>query len=152
MPIHVDFSQVDQPEYRVVEPGTYECYVSKVAQKLSATGAPYIEFTLQVLDGPEAGVQFRYNNSLQPQALWRFKKTLIALGYEPDQLNQPGGIDISAEDLVGCKVLAVVTNGVFNGRLRNEVVDVLRAVDSGGGVEDNQVASTGGTQEEEPPF
>lgn len=111
MPITVNLKGV-QTELEVVPAGVYESTVASVTEATSKAGNPMLSVKLRI-DAPEdfAGRMLFDNFSLLPQALWRLKRWLLDLGYDPDELE--GQIELEPEELVGLEVDVVVVTEMF---------------------------------------
>ena len=99
--VNVDLSGVESSRKTIPE-GTYTLTVNAANQKNSSNNNPMIVFEFEVADGPYKGVPLYENCSLQPQALFKLKSVLEALGFEiPNK-----AFDLNLRDLIGltCEV------------------------------------------------
>jgi len=124
----VDFSNVT--DFKPIPEGTYDVTLSgaKVIAESKSSGQPYVELTFTVAEGEYAGRRLFRNFSLQPQALWAFKKGMVRLGSDPD--NFVGELDLSdiemlCADCVGSPARIVVALRDYEGQQRNDVKTVL---------------------------
>lgn len=122
MPIQVDMTGVSVEGPLPLEPGKYPAVVTKAEvkpSKSSGNDTLYLDFNVG-----EEGRGMRWNTSLEPKSLWRFKRFLVNLGIEvPD-----GPFDIDEQELVGLE--CIVDVGVEPhyrdpGRKQNRVLQVL---------------------------
>lgn len=94
--ISVDFEGVEAGG-RSLPDGFYPMYPSKITEEESSEGNDYLSFTWKVLEGKFKGTVSYDNVSLQPQALWKLRQILEAMGQEvPD-----GPMDIVLEEITG---------------------------------------------------
>lgn len=108
-----------------VPPDTYPVVVSQCRlQDSKASGQPMLAWRLRI-ESPEefAGRLLFHNTSLQKQALWNLKRTLLALGYEEEELDS---FEFDPEEVVGltCQVVVTVETDP-NGVERNKIVALL---------------------------
>ncbi len=124
MAIKVNMAGVQAGEFEAVPDGFYPCILFDMSLKNSQKGGQYIEWVFKVKEGHNnAGRQFWLNNSLQQQALWALKRTLIALGDAPTDLEDE--LEIERDDYVGRECVVSVVTEVFEGTPRNKVKRVL---------------------------
>ena len=120
--MRVDFTDVED-KFQELEPGTYEATVSKIEEKTSQAGNPYLnwEFTVE-----GTNQHAWYITSLTPQSLWNLKNLLVeAFGYDKDSLT--GSIDIEPADFIGASVILVIEQEEYQGKMRARVKEVLPA-------------------------
>ncbi len=77
--VRVDFSGVEEGRARV-KPGDYTLRVKKVELKKGDSGKDYINLTCVIVGGKSDGTTLYHTCSLQPQALWNLRNTLVAMG------------------------------------------------------------------------
>jgi len=132
--ISVNFSEVG--EYELVPEGHHPFIVSVVDVRQSEEGKyPYLNWDLEITDGPAVGRHLFMRTSLSPKALFRLLPVLEALDVidesfdlEVDDLD----IDFDEEtgivlepDLEGLVGVAVVFHETFEGRTTSNVSEVL---------------------------
>ena len=126
--LELDFTDVTT-EFEPLPVGQYPAVVSNVEHipQSKSSGRPFLKFTFTVT-GPEeyVGRKLFDNYSLTKDSRWKLAKTLEALGYEV--VGKRVGLNVSA--LLGLPCQLVVSQGVYQGKLKNEVQDVLE-VDAG---------------------
>ena len=132
MPIQVDMTGVTAEGPAPLDPGKYPAVISKAEIKNSkSSDKPTLYLDLAVGD---EGRNLRWNTSLEPASLWRFKRFLVNIGVDvPD-----GEFDFDEQDLVGVECVADV--GIEPhyrdpDRKQNRVLAVLGA-DAASGDED----------------
>lgn len=127
--IKVDFTGVETGSS--CADGQYKATVEEVTQETSEnSGEDYLLFILKT----ESGAKLRHMCSLQPQALWKLRRTIEALGFEvPD-----GAMDVDPADFIGETLGVVVENEMYQGRRSPKVTDTMPAdeVDESGNEEE----------------
>jgi hypothetical protein len=108
--------------------GRYLCNVYAIEKKANNKGDGfYIQWTLKVsADHPDedyTGRTLYYITSLKQDALWNLKRTLIALGDEPDDLDQE--LDIEPEDYLGRQCVADCKTEMYQGEPKTRVSRIL---------------------------
>lgn len=93
-PISIDFSDI--PSLEPIDPGTYPMEIVAAEEGESQTGNPKIDIRWKVLDGKYEGRVVFDNLSFAPNALWRTKLQLQALGWGKEFSGE-----ITGEDLIG---------------------------------------------------
>lgn len=108
-PVVVDLTGVRAGGPLPLEPGIYPATISKSEIKPSKNSGEdtlYLDLAVQAEDeeGEEVERNMRWNTSMQKKQLGRFKKLLIDLGYDADELEQE--LNFDEADLVGiaCRV------------------------------------------------
>ena len=118
--VNVDLSGVESSRKTIPE-GTYTLIVNAANQKNSSNNNPMIAFEFEVADGPYKGVPLYENCSLQPQALFKLKSVLEALGFEiPNK-----AFDLNLRDLVGLTCEVEVGHEVYEGKKRARILEYL---------------------------
>ena len=118
--LRVDMSGVESGG-RNLPDGSYEFEIIESVVKESAEGNQYISLKTKVASGSHKGATVYDNLSLLPQALWKLRSLLEALGYDiPD-----GEMDLDPSDLVGEKFHAEVTNEKYEGKDRPRISGYL---------------------------
>jgi len=126
MGIHVDFTGV-QDQAEAIPKGTYPATVFDMSADTSKNGNPIVRWEFKIDDDhPVAGNRHAWLiNSMQPQALWALKRTLVALGANPGDLDSK--VDITPEDYLGLPCRLVIGHEMYEGVIRSRVVRVLPA-------------------------
>ena len=115
--VNVDLSGVEASRKAIPE-GTYEVVVNEAIQKDSRDGNPMIAFEFEVAEGAHKGAKLYENCSLQPQALFKLKSVLLALG-----MNIPNkAFDLNLRDLVGLTCEVEVGHEVYEGKKRARIL------------------------------
>ena len=115
--VNVDLSGVEASRKAIPE-GTYEVVVNEATQKNSRDGNPMIAFEFEVADGAHKGAKLYENCSLQPQALFKLKSVLLALGMDiPNK-----AFDLNLRDLVGLTCEVEVGHEVYEGKKRARIL------------------------------
>ena len=115
--INVDLSGVEASRKAIPE-GTYEVVVNGANQKDSRDGNPMIAFEFEVTEGAHKGAKLYENCSLQPQALFKLKSVLMALGMDiPNK-----AFDLNLRDLVGLTCEVEVGHEVYGGKKRARIL------------------------------
>lgn len=115
--INVDLSGVEASRKAIPE-GTYEVVVNGANQKDSRDGNPMIAFEFEVTEGAHKGAKLYENCSLQPQALFKLKSVLMALGMDiPNK-----AFDLNLRDLVGLTCEVEVGHEVYEGKKRARIL------------------------------
>ena len=118
--VNVDLSGVESSRKTIPE-GTYTLTVNAANQKNSSNNNPMIVFEFEVADGPYKGVLLYENCSLQPQALFKLKSVLEALGFEiPNK-----AFDLNLRDLIGLTCEVEVGHEVYEGKKRARILEYL---------------------------
>lgn len=115
--VNVDLSGVEASRKATPE-GTYEVVVNEATQKDSRDGNPMIAFEFEVAEGAHKGAKLYENCSLQPQALFKLKSVLMALGMDiPNK-----AFDLNLRDLVGLTCEVEVGHEVYEGKKRARIL------------------------------
>jgi hypothetical protein len=109
MPITIDFEGVNSEGFAPIEDGTYAATVTGVkAANARSSGKPMLEMEFTLEPGENKALANRKlwrNYSLQPNALWNLKQTLVRLGIEvPD-----GELALEPDEIIGKKCQLVVS-------------------------------------------
>lgn len=123
--VNVDLSGVEASRKAIPE-GTYEVVVNEATQKDSRDGNPMIAFEFEVAEGAHKGAKLYENCSLQPQALFKLKSVLLALGMDiPNK-----AFDLNLRDLVGLTCEVEVGHEVYEGKKRARILQYNDPVDT----------------------
>jgi len=123
--MYVDFSDV-KSSFEDVAPGKYPATVTKVEERVSQAGKPYIAWEFALTGGAYDGRRLWLNTSLSPKALWRLKKMLTD-AFEVDATALTGNYELDPQEYVGRDVALIVKTGEYNGKTRSEVDSVINA-------------------------
>lgn len=124
--VNVDLSGVETSR-RAIPEGTYSLVVNQVEQKTSREGNPMISFEFEVSEGPHKGAKLFENCSLQPQALFKLKSVLMALGMEiPNK-----AFDLNLKDLIGLECEVEVGHETYEGKKRARILEYINPEESG---------------------
>ena len=115
--VNVDLSGVEVSRKAIPE-GTYEVVVNEAKTANSREGNPMIAFEFEVAEGAHKGAKLYENCSLQPQALFKLKSVLLALGMDiPNK-----AFDLNLRDLVGLTCEVEVGHEVYEGKKRARIL------------------------------
>lgn len=129
--VKVDMAGVESGGVLIPE-GDYIVSVDEITQEEGqSSGKPYLKFVLVVSEGDKKGSKLYHKTSLQPQALFNLKNTLIALGQPVP--NKAMNIDLNS--LEGESMMVSVGHEVYEGKKRSQVTDVF-PLDVGSGEDD----------------
>lgn len=123
--VHVDLSDVSN-EFEVLPEGVYNATLvdAEVIERDDPDKFAYIKWEYKLTD--KAGKAWN-NTSLKPNALWKLRETLEALGEDPEALDDEEGFDLDPTDYIGEDVKLHLTIGSYRGKEKNEVEAVLPA-------------------------
>lgn len=123
MSLKIDFTDVPDSGFELIEKGNYDATVFKIELKTAASsGNPYLAFTLKLQDARYPDRQLFSNISLVPNALWKLKQTLKAIAPE---INVDAMADIDTDMLLGKECVVVVDQSLYNGEMRNNVKNII---------------------------
>jgi hypothetical protein len=115
--VKVDFGQTSNSG--LVEKGIYQVKVVSAVAKMSAANQPMVVFTFEILNGEFMGRRLYLNNSLQPHALFGFRKSLEALGVKVPT----SSMQVDLKKLAGAQMNVEVDHEEYNGTIKAKVVD-----------------------------
>lgn len=127
----IDFTNVSSG-FEKIEPGIYSGRVSKIEQKVSQAGKPYLNWTLEIVGGEYDGRKTFFMTSLSPNALWKLKDVLLnAFGFTKEDLS--GNFDFDITDLIGQECAIVMGEEEYQGEMRDRCLDLkdISLADSG---------------------
>jgi hypothetical protein len=115
--ISVNFEGVESGG-RSVPDGTYAVEVEAVnLEEGEDSGKEYLKWEMRITKGKHKGVKLYDNTSLQPQALWKLKSLLIAMGEEvPDST-----MELNPQDYVGKTLEVETTNEEYQGKDKSKI-------------------------------
>jgi hypothetical protein len=122
----VNLRDVDVLAFPIYPPGLYTLRVDETRQEAArSSGELKLTATFEILDGPNgspefAGKKILTSYSLQPQALFRLKKLIIACGISDEQIPTDG---LDDQMLVGCVIQAQVAVEKYQGKDVNRVTN-----------------------------
>ena len=118
--VNVDLSGVEASRKTIPE-GRYPLVVDNATQKSSREGNPMIAFEFSVAEGKYQGSKLYENCSLQPQALFKLKSVLIALGMDiPNK-----AFDLDLKDLIGLTCEAEVGHETYEGKKKARILEYI---------------------------
>ena len=117
MGFKVDMTGVELREFKPVPPGRYRAKVDDLVytDKSKRSKQPKVQLTFSLLEGVDDNTRAYnasenrkafYEFSLQEQSMWNVKRTLVALGDDPADLE--GEVDINKEDYIGRECILVM--------------------------------------------
>lgn len=131
--VNVDLSGVETSRKTIPE-GVYTLVVDSATQKSSQGGNPMIVFEFSVAEGKYQGFKLYENCSLQPQALFKLKSVLIALGLDiPNK-----AFDLDLKDLIGMTCEADVGHEVYEGKKKARILEYIDPSDSDSDEDDSE--------------
>lgn len=131
--VNVDLSGVETSRKTIPE-GVYTLVVDSATQKSSQGGNPMIVFEFSVAEGKYQGSKLYENCSLQPQALFKLKSVLIALGLDiPNK-----AFDLDLKDLIGMTCEAEVGHEVYEGKKKARILEYIDPSDSDSDEDDSE--------------
>ena len=124
MGFKVDLTGVETKEFLPVTPGRYIGKVDDLTytEKSKRSKQPKVQLVFTLLEGIDDNTRGYdlaekrkafYEFSLQEQSLWNAKRTLIALGDDPADLE--GELEINKEDYVGRECVLVMATEEYEG-------------------------------------
>lgn len=120
--VNLDLSGVEVSRKAIPE-GTYAVVVNKAELTKSREGNNMIKMEFEVTEGPHKGAKLFENCSLQPQALFKLKSVMLALGMNiPD-----GSFDLDTNDLVGLNCEVEVGHETYEGKKRARILEYINA-------------------------
>ena len=126
--ISVDFRGVEAgKDWKPVPDGFYLVKTKEVTQEVSEkSGQPYLKWTFEVVEPIKyKGKYLWYNTSLQPQALFNLRNLLEAMETEvPESI-----VNLNLDDYVDLELCVEVEIGSYEGKKKNEIVDLLTVAD-----------------------
>lgn len=131
--VNVDLSGVETSRKTLPE-GVYTLVVDSATQKSSQGGNPMIAFEFSVAEGKYQGSKLYENCSLQPQALFKLKSVLIALGLDiPNK-----AFDLDLKNLIGMTCEADVGHEVYEGKKKARILEYIDPSDSDSDEDDSE--------------
>lgn len=150
MPITLSLADV-KTELEAVPAGNYAVTVASAKEGISKTGNPKIEVKLRIDEPEEQAGRILFDNfSLQPQALWKLKRWLYALGYSDDDF--AGEFELDPEELVGLTCVASVIVRPFTKNPGTEQEETVERNNVEAYASDNAVTGLAGGDEDEEAF
>lgn len=145
MSFTINFADVETVS--AIPAGRYPVIVEKVTLKPTAAGdSHYLLWSLQLTDGEFVGRKLSMITSLKPNALWKLKSVLTALGQPTTTIefnvDESSGLVLSPE-LTGLSALAIVRIEVYENQERSRVDDLLPVADAATGVTSPSKKSSG---------
>lgn len=120
--VNLDLSGVEVSR-RAIPEGTYAVVVNKAELTKSREGNNMIKMEFEVTEGLHKGAKLFENCSLQPQALFKLKSVMLALG-----MNIPeGSFDLDTNDLVGLNCEVEVGHETYEGKKRARILEYINA-------------------------
>ena len=123
--VNLDLSGVEVNR-RAIPEGTYAVVVNKAELTKSREGNNMIKMEFEVTEGPHKGAKLFENCSLQPQALFKLKSVMLALGMDIPN----GSFDLDTNDLVGLNCEVEVGHETYEGKNRARILEYINAEES----------------------
>lgn len=118
--VNLDLSGVEVGRKAIPE-GTYAVVVNKAELTKSREGNNMIKLEFEVTEGPHKGAKLFENCSLQPQALFKLKGVMLALGMDIPN----GSFDLDTNDLVGLNCEVEVGHETYEGKKRARILEYI---------------------------
>lgn len=142
--VNLDLSGVEVSR-RAIPEGTYAVVVNKAELTKSREGNNMIKMEFEVTEGPHKGAKLFENCSLQPQALFKLKSVMLALG-----MNIPeGSFDLDTNDLVGLNCEVEVGHETYEGKKRARILEYINAEEADEEEEEEDSDDSDDSDEEE---
>lgn len=117
--IEVNFEGVKS--FKNAAEGSHTVEVLEVTQEISSSDNPMLKWTYGVTSGKSKGAKLWDQTSLQPQALFRLREVLVALGLDvPDDV-----MELNLEDMIGLTCGVVVGLEEYQGKKRAKITDYI---------------------------
>lgn len=102
-------------DFELLSNGTYQCFVYDLEGVVASTGNPMIKVTLKVATGEYHNRMLWTNLVLVPKAFFKVTEFFDAVEYDMDELPEEAEtaseiVAACKDEIVGCKVLAVVSS------------------------------------------
>jgi hypothetical protein len=125
----LDLTDVEEPEFQLLPPGTYDCTIIDVEAGFSSNENPMMTWRLQTQDGQGKNRELRFFTMLTPDGQGRTKKTIRRIVPDYDLASfVPANL---GEELAGMECRALVRIRPYQGERRNSVTDLLAPASSG---------------------
>lgn len=111
--------------YKAVPEGVYEVRVKEIETGTSQAGAPKLDFKFEIISGKNKGSILFYTCSLQPQALFKLKVVLEALGFEIPE----GNFNLDVDELIDLECSVEVAHETYEGKKRAKIVEFIGSED-----------------------
>lgn len=120
----VDFTGVESGGGRSLPDGDYDFVVDEVTEEIGeSSDEPYLKWVLKVASGSHRGVKVWENTSLQPQALWKLRGLLEAMGHQVDGKFTLRPLSQFDGEALRCRI----ENEEYNGKQKPRVAEYLRS-------------------------
>ena len=124
--MRIDFSDVKS--FEPIPAGHYDVIVTEIeSADAKSSGLPYFKWTLTVIGGEFDDRMLFFNTSLQPQALFKLRDSLIACGATDETVSGSFEPEELLAALSGAKCMAVVELGTYEGKITNNVTGLERS-------------------------
>lgn len=127
--ISINFSEVQDTAFEPIPKGEYPVIIDHVEIKASKSSEnPYLNWELTVSDGEFINRKLWMMTSLSEKALWRLKSVFSNLGVLEDEMIIETDEDtgyVTNPELAGLPAIAMVTEEIYDGKIRNRVEDLL---------------------------
>lgn len=143
--VNVDFEGVESGG-RSCEDGTYPAIIHEIEEGESKEGNPKIEIKWKITGKKNNGVVIYDHVSLLPNALWRLKGLLEALGEEIPN----SSVDLDLDDLDGREANIEVTNETWENKQRPRVTGYTSSMDKSSDSDEPVSAEEEGEEADQP--
>ena len=131
--------------YKAVPEGTYEVRVKEIEAGTSQANAPKLDFKFEIISGKNKGSILFYTCSLQPQALFKLKVVLEALGYEIPE----GNFNLDIDELIDLECSVEVAHETYEGKKRARIVEFITSDDDSDEDDDDSEDEDDDSEDEE---
>ena len=101
--------------------GIYKARCVDVTQEVSKTGNPMFVWVFTIVEGNQAGRDFKQWTAITPAAMWKVAETVIALG-----IGQTGQVvKFKREDVLNKECGIVIEDDEYNGQAKSKITRVV---------------------------
>ncbi len=101
----------------LVDPGIYEIVVTDAVEGESRKGTPYIELSMEVLDGASKGRGLKDWVYISELAMWRVKSVLKAFEFQIPE----GEFELATASLIGQRARVEVKHELYNSKIKTRI-------------------------------
>ena len=124
-PVEFEVDLTGMQDGLTIPDGLYHMRCIDLEQTVSKQGNPTFVWTFTVVDGPQAGKDFKMWTAVTPAAMWKVAETVIALG-----VGQTGQVvKFKRNDVLNRECGAMVSADEYNGRTSSKITRVITMTD-----------------------
>jgi len=117
---HVNWDEVTKQE--LIPEGRYPARIDKIEERPSKKGeVPSWNITFAITSDEAQGRKAFNTFGMAPNALWKFRELLEAIGVEAS-----GEADLDSDDYLGQEVGIIITHEEYEGKLRTRIGQFYR--------------------------